>query len=108
MPAMEVVVRPARAGDGADLARGWTDAGRYYAELDPDAFQVPAADGLARWLEELLRRPRSADQLWLVADWSARSRTPPGSCCATSAGRASTSTRSAWRSATDALASAPG
>jgi hypothetical protein len=44
MPAMEVVVRPARAGDGADLARGWTDAGRYYAELDPGAFRVPAAD----------------------------------------------------------------
>jgi GNAT superfamily N-acetyltransferase len=72
MPAMEVVVRPARAGDGADLARGWTDAGRYYAELDPDAFQVPAADGLSGWLEELLRRPRSSDQLWLVAEVDGR------------------------------------
>lgn len=67
-----LVVRPARPGDAADLARNWIDAARQYAELDADAFQVPAADGLAGWFEELLRRPRSEDAVWLVAEVDGR------------------------------------
>ena len=59
-----VVVRPARPGDAADLARNWVDVARHYAGLDADAFQVPAADGLVGWFEELLRRPRSEDAVW--------------------------------------------
>jgi hypothetical protein len=49
-----LVVRPAQAGDAADLARNWLEAARHYAELDADAFQVPAADGLVEWFEQLL------------------------------------------------------
>jgi len=64
----EVRLRPARGGDGAGVARCWVDAGEYYADLDPDAFQKPASDGLAEWFEQLLREPRSDDELWLVAD----------------------------------------
>jgi GNAT superfamily N-acetyltransferase len=67
-----LVVRPARPGDGADLARSWIDGARHYAELDADAFQVPATDGLAAWFEELLRRPRSEDAVWLVAEVDGR------------------------------------
>ena len=66
------VIRSARPGDAADLARNWIDAARHYADLDSDAFQVPAVDGLAAWFEELLVRPRSADALWLVAELDGR------------------------------------
>lgn len=61
-------MRPARPGDGADLARGWLDGSRYYTALDPERFQEPEGDGLAEWFEELLTRPRSEDELWLVAE----------------------------------------
>jgi GNAT superfamily N-acetyltransferase len=63
-----VVVRPARPGDAADLARNWIDVARHYAELDADAFTVPAGEGLAGWFEELLRRPRRDGAVWLVAE----------------------------------------
>lgn len=46
--------------------------GGYYAALDPDAFQVPAAEGLSERLEERLRRPRSGDSIWLVAEVDGR------------------------------------
>lgn len=55
---MDVRIRSARPGDGADLARGWLDGCRYYAALDPERFQVPDDDGLAEWFEQLLARPR--------------------------------------------------
>jgi GNAT superfamily N-acetyltransferase len=67
-----LVVRPARPGDAADLARNWIDAARHYAELDGDAFQIPPVDGLAEWFEELLGRPRSEDAVWLVAEVDGR------------------------------------
>lgn len=65
---MEVTIRPARPGDGADLARGWLDGCRYYAAQDPERFQVPDDEGLPESFEELLARPRSADEVWLVAE----------------------------------------
>jgi ribosomal protein S18 acetylase RimI-like enzyme len=65
---MDVTVRSARPGDGSDLARGWLDGCRYYAALDPERFQVPDDDGLAEWFEELLARPASEDEVWLVAE----------------------------------------
>jgi GNAT superfamily N-acetyltransferase len=49
----EISVRERRPGEGAELARSWVDAGRYYAELAPDTFQVPATDGLAEYLDRL-------------------------------------------------------
>ncbi|HJU02227.1 MAG TPA: GNAT family N-acetyltransferase [Actinomycetes bacterium] len=67
-----LAVRPARPGDAADLARNWIDGARHYAELDADAFQVPAAEGLVAWFEELLQRPRSDDAVWLVAEVDGR------------------------------------
>jgi len=67
-----LVVRPARPSDAKDLARNWIDVAQHYAELDADAFRVPAADGLVEWFEELLRRPRSEDAVWLVAEVDGR------------------------------------
>lgn len=46
-----ILIREPRPGDGEGLAPIWIDAGTYYAQLDPDLFQVPAADGLAASLE---------------------------------------------------------
>ena len=46
--------------------------GNQYAALDPDAFEAPAADGLAAWFEELLRQPRNDDSVWLVAEVDGR------------------------------------
>jgi hypothetical protein len=110
-----LVVRPAQAGDAADLARNWLDAARHYTELDADAFQVPAADGLVEWFEQLLGRPRSDDAVWLVAevddrvvgDVLARLEPPVGdaldSSCAAWAGCGCGSTRSRWRRPTGAV-----
>jgi GNAT superfamily N-acetyltransferase len=67
-----LVIRPARPSDATDLARNWIDVARHYAGLDGDAFQVPAADGLVVWFEELLHRPRSEDAVWLVAEVNGR------------------------------------
>jgi len=67
-----VVVRPAQPSDAIDLARNWIDVARHYAELDADAFQIPAPDGLVAWFEELLHRPRSEDVVWLVAEVDGR------------------------------------
>jgi GNAT superfamily N-acetyltransferase len=65
---MDVTIRPARPGDGADLARGWLEGCRWYAAQDPERFQVPDDEGLVEWLEELLARPASEDRVWLVAE----------------------------------------
>jgi ribosomal protein S18 acetylase RimI-like enzyme len=65
---MDVVLRPARPGDGADLARGWLDGCNYYAALDAERFQIPDEHGLAEWFEGLLARPASEDTVWLVAE----------------------------------------
>ena len=47
----ELLLRQARPGDGAGLARIWIDGATHYASLAPEAFQVPQAEGLAEWLE---------------------------------------------------------
>ena len=64
---MDVTVRSAAAGDGAGIARAWISAGAYHAELDPEHFQRPSAEGLA---EDWDRRFESArdDVLDLVAE----------------------------------------
>jgi GNAT superfamily N-acetyltransferase len=67
-----VVIRPAQPSDATDLARNWIDVARHYVELDADAFQLPAADGLVAWFQRLLRRPRSDDAVWLVAEVDGR------------------------------------
>jgi GNAT superfamily N-acetyltransferase len=48
----EVEVRAIRAGDGAGCARAWLDAARYYVDMEPENFQMPAEAGLAGWFEQ--------------------------------------------------------
>jgi GNAT superfamily N-acetyltransferase len=64
----EMRVRPARAGDGDDLARAWVDGGRYYADLDPRRFRVPEEEGLVDWIESALAKDRGDDRTWIVAE----------------------------------------
>jgi GNAT superfamily N-acetyltransferase len=64
----DVLLRPARAGDGGGLARCWVEFGEEYARLDPDLFQVPEENGLVAWVEETWLRPRPSDELMLVAE----------------------------------------
>ncbi len=63
-----IVIRPARASDAADLARNWIEVAQHYVELDPEAFRVPSTDGLVEFFGESLKRPRSEDSVWLVAE----------------------------------------
>jgi GNAT superfamily N-acetyltransferase len=62
------MIRDIRPGDGEGCARAWLDAGRYYAERDPEVIQVPDADGLVEWFEDAIREPRTNDGRWLVAE----------------------------------------
>jgi GNAT superfamily N-acetyltransferase len=68
----EVTIRRHRPGDAAELARGWLDAGRYYAALAPDTFQVPESDGLAEYLARDETAPDEPDVLRLVAEVDGR------------------------------------
>ena len=54
----DVLVREARPGDGAALARIHVEAAEYYARLAPREFQVPSLDGLAEALDP---RPEPRD-----------------------------------------------
>ena len=62
-----LVVRPARPGDGEGLARATVDLAEQYVGLDPERFKVPEVDLAAR-AEAELREPVPADRLWLVAE----------------------------------------
>jgi GNAT superfamily N-acetyltransferase len=53
-----VEIRDSRPGDCEALAAMWLEEGRYYAALDPDAFQAPTAEGLPEWIEEGIARMR--------------------------------------------------
>ncbi len=66
---LDAIIRRPRVGDGPDLAECWLDAGKFYAELDPDLFQVPEADGLAEAIErDALASAQAADAAYLVAE----------------------------------------
>jgi GNAT superfamily N-acetyltransferase len=65
---MEVKIRAPRVGDGEGLARAWLDAGAYYAALNPDLFQMPVEDGLAKEFEEQVLGLTSEHSLVLVAE----------------------------------------
>ncbi|MFF0578869.1 GNAT family N-acetyltransferase [Streptosporangium saharense] len=60
-------VRAARDGDGNGVAGAWRDSAEFYRELAPEAFQVPAEDGLSGWLEDKLVN-HDGNTLALVAD----------------------------------------
>jgi GNAT superfamily N-acetyltransferase len=68
----EITVRARRPGDAAELARAWLDAGRYYAELAPDTFQVPETAGLGEYLGRDEAAPDESDVLRLVAEVDGR------------------------------------
>lgn len=46
----------------------WIDLCSYYAEIDPELFQVPQDEGLAKSFEQDLAQPLPADASWLVAE----------------------------------------
>jgi hypothetical protein len=50
----------------------WVDLCRYYANLDPNLFQVPKQEGLVEWIEEDLAKPRTEDVAHLVAEVEGR------------------------------------
>jgi GNAT superfamily N-acetyltransferase len=54
------------------LARAWLDAARYYADLAPETFQVPEADGLAEHFERGIAAGEQSDMLQVVAEVSDR------------------------------------
>jgi GNAT superfamily N-acetyltransferase len=69
---MGITVRPLRPGDGQGLARAWIDAGRYYAALAPETFQVPDSEGLAAYLERSEAFEDRPDVLRVVAEVEGR------------------------------------
>ncbi len=72
MNTAQITIRPRQPGDGAGLARAWLDAGRYYAELAPDTFQVPAEAGLVEHLERGSPPNAEPDDLRVVAEVGGR------------------------------------
>jgi hypothetical protein len=64
-------IRHARPGDGDAIARTWLSAGRYYADLDPQNFQVPRAEGLAAFWDDDIGQG-AANSLYLVAELDGR------------------------------------
>jgi ribosomal protein S18 acetylase RimI-like enzyme len=49
----DVLIRTVRRGDGVACARLWRELGELFATMNPHTFQVPAAEGLAEWFEEV-------------------------------------------------------
>ena len=49
----ELKIRETLPGDGAACASMWRGSREFFASINPDTFQVPAAEGLAEWLEEI-------------------------------------------------------
>src|SRR5205823_464474 len=63
----EILIRPTRPGDGQGLALVWLDIATYYAELDPERFQIPDTEGLASWFEQRWSIPTPEYRLERVA-----------------------------------------
>ncbi len=49
----DIEIRETRPGDGVDCARMWREVGGLFAAMNPRTFQVPVAEGLAEWFEEI-------------------------------------------------------
>jgi GNAT superfamily N-acetyltransferase len=64
----DVVVRPAGKGDGDGMAAAWLDAGRTYAELDPELFRVPDAKGLPASIETWIADVTGEKEALIVAE----------------------------------------
>ena len=68
----DLEIRAARVDDADGLADAWRAFGRYYADIDPQLFRVPEAEGLPAWFDSRLREDRGDDTLWLVAERDGR------------------------------------
>lgn len=64
----DVVIRPARKGDGEGMAVAWLDAGRTYAELDPELFRVPDSKHVADSMESWIAEPPGENEALVVAE----------------------------------------
>jgi GNAT superfamily N-acetyltransferase len=65
-------IREPQPGDGAGMARIWVMAGEYYAELDPELFQVPSDEGLTERFDRSIVDERAEHALQLVAEEGGR------------------------------------
>src|SRR5262245_5464725 len=65
---LDIHIRSPHQGDGDNLAQSWVDAVASYATLNPDLFQVPAADGLVESFEAWVLNSPSENHLVLVAE----------------------------------------
>jgi GNAT superfamily N-acetyltransferase len=68
----EHVIRSAKPGDGEGLAGVWIDLCDYYAEIDPEIFQVPQNNGLVESFEKDLAKPLPDGAISLVAEVDGR------------------------------------
>ena len=59
----DLEIRAARVDDADGLADAWRAFGRYYADIDPQLFRVPEAEGLPAWFDSRLREDRGDDTL---------------------------------------------
>lgn len=65
----DIVIREPRPGDGTGCAELWREVGGFFAGLDPGRFQVPAAEGLAAWFEQInSEAARRDDVVHLIAE----------------------------------------
>ncbi len=61
-------IRQSHSGDGPGCAQVWHEAGAFFAQLNPNLFQLPSPDGLADWFEQVhLAHHEDPSRLFLVA-----------------------------------------
>jgi ribosomal protein S18 acetylase RimI-like enzyme len=65
---VDLVIRPARPGDGEGIARCHRDSATTYVEQAPDLFRMPDPGGYVDWIEADLREEHAEDSLALVAE----------------------------------------
>ena len=64
-----MLIRESQPGDGAACAALWREIGGLFAAANPRTFQVPAAEGLAEWFEQINAVYRDdEDKVLLVAE----------------------------------------
>lgn len=68
----ELVIRSVKPGDGEGLASVWIDLCEYYAEIDPEIFQIPQSNGLVESFEKDLAEPLPENATSLVAEVDGR------------------------------------
>jgi GNAT superfamily N-acetyltransferase len=65
-----ITVRAPLPGDGEGVAAAWVDCGRYYSQLDPELYQVPAGEDIGSRFEQLLADDPGPGTCRLIADLS--------------------------------------